>query len=125
MSKINWDVYARRRRINLSKLIETQGIESYSDYLMFCQTVNVNPMPESDFPLSDTKPAPAVEKKQPVPVKKTAPKKTTLEMLSEDRSGEYLKVVKEAEETSDDSGNRWGIKKTNGSTKKTTKKTSK
>ena len=117
MSKINWDVYARRRRINLSKLIEVQGIESYSDYLMFCQTVNVNPMPESDFPLRDTKPAAATEKKQPPPVKKTVPKKST--------KAPAKKVVKEAEEASDNSENRWGIKKTSGSTKKTTKKTSK
>ena len=117
MSKINWDVYARRRRINLSKLIEVQGIESYSDYLMFCQTVNVNPMPESDFPLRDTKPAAATEKKQPPPVKKTVPKKST--------KAPAKKAVKEPEEVSDDSENRWGIKKTSGSTKKTTKKTSK
>ncbi len=114
MSKINWDVYARRRRIDLNKLIETQGLESYSDYLMFCLTINVNPMPKEDFPLSNTKSeASSVAKSTTVkapPAKTKAPAK---------------KVVKAPAKPEPVEEDRWGIKKTKTSTKKSTKKTGK
>jgi hypothetical protein len=108
MSKIDWDVYAQRRRINLDKLIETQGLKSYSDYLMFCLTINVNPMSEEDFPLSNTKKVPATEKSPAkVAVTKTTPTK---------------RAPKSPAKTEGAPDDRWGIKKTKGSSKKTTKK---
>jgi hypothetical protein len=118
MSKINWDVYAQRRRINLEKLIETQGLTSYSDYLMFCLTVNVNPMSEEDFPLSNTKKVPTAEKSSSSPPKPTATK------AAPTKAAPTKSAPKSPAKTAapDD---RWGIKKTKGSSKKTTKKTGK
>ena len=113
MSKINWDVYSRRRRIDLNKLIEKQGIESYSDYLMFCLTINVNPMPEKDFPLSNTKKVEPVQKNAPTKVISEKPKETV------------KKETKAPAKTKEKSEDRWGIKKNKAPAKKPAKKTGK
>ena len=51
MSKITWDMFSKRRRINFDALIAKQNINSYEDYANYCNSVNVNPMPKKDFEL--------------------------------------------------------------------------
>jgi hypothetical protein len=127
MSKINWDIYARRRRINFEKLLAVQNIKSYSDYLAYCVHINVNPMLEEDFPLSSStahKPAPAPKVLPPAQKKVAAPKAT---QPKKTQAPKKLKHTPPAKDTDESESDRWGIssKKPKTKSKKADKKSSK
>ena len=114
MSKINWDVYSRRRRIKMSKLLENQNIKSYVDYLKYCIGVNVNPMSLEEFKeqtgLGGQEPTKWGTQKEPeAQVAKEAKKAPARKPKAKSKPP--------APKAKDDSASKWGIKP-----KKTTKK---
>ena len=119
MSKINWDVYAKRRRINFRKLVERQRIRSYEDYVNYCNSVDVNPLTPAEFQAqspSDSKPTRSTK---PAPAKAASSKPTAEKQDTSAPGPEKPAEVKDAD--------RWGLtpKKSKSQPKKTARKSSK